>query len=697
MTDERDDERESQESPREGGASESQGGQNDSSESHEDDSVVEVGGHGAEAHDDLTDIDEVDHSRAPSGPDSASSPVVEGESRPAPSEREDRRPDLRRGDARPEVRRDERRSDGRRGGGRQEPRRQDGRRDEKRPDGRNDGRNDGRRDPRAEVRGDSRQDPRREPPRSEVRQEPRRDERRDDPRDLPEDQLEGMTDADGIRDLKRAGRHEPTPEELLPPDDDERHREGEGENSDREWHMVEEVDEGRPNTAPNPRERERDRGRGRGRGRDRDRDRDRDRGSRDVEELGASTSGIDVLDLPRGGERRRGIEPGVSLRDLMPFLRPPKHVVVLGASTGGGHTRVSHAVTESLRTLDRNMNLRELDLLDLLADEFRPAYVRAVLDDLARRPALFGVPFETSNPAESDLLPPDIDDFLRTAFAERLQQALLDRRPEWVVATHWLAFRWLEAADKDGVAIPKVIAVVSDPEIHELWFSPVVKHWLVPSMDVERRLMARGIPREAIFVTGLPVNPAFSAPIHRDDVRRGLGLRRDLPTILVRPGGIGSVERITAVVTRLLATAAPMNLLIVAGKNDRLRESLEALTVPDSMMMKAFAFVDNIHELMAVSDLLVTRATPHTVAEAQASVLPMLLLRPAAGVEERLADRLLSTGVALIARDDATLEAELVDLLANRRRMKAMRERMMASERPDGTTDTVERLTRLIR
>ncbi len=705
MTDERDDDRDVNESPREGGDAESRETRNDDTfESHDDD-VVEVGGHGGEPHDDLSEIDEMESMREapPSEPILPAAPAADV--RPEGGDGGERRPEARRDDRRGEGRRDERRGDGRRddrrGDGRRDDRRNDGRRDDRRGDGRRDdrrgdGRGDGRRGD--DRRPDARPDPRRQEPRAETRPDDRRQERREN----GDENSEIPTDAEAFRDVKRAGRHEPTPEELLPPEDDERTGDGDADAGDREWHMVEEVEGDRSPSQPSGRDRDRDRDRGGRdrrdrRGRDRDRDRDRERGGRDVEELGASTSGIDVLDLPRGGDRRRGIEPGVSLRDLMPFLRPPKHVVILGASTGSGHSRVSHAVIESLKSLDRNMNLRELDLLELLADEFRPAYVRGVLDDLARRPAMFGAPFETADPSQGDVLPADLDEFLRVAFSDRLQQALLDRKPEWVVATHWLAFRWLEAQEKAGVAIPKVVAVVSDFDLHDLWCSPVVKHWLVPSADVERRLVARGIAKDAIHVTGIPVNPAFATPINREEVRRSLGLRREWPTVLVRPGGIGSIERITAVVGRLLAGGASMNLLVVAGRNDKLRESLEALTVPETMFMKAFAFVDNIHELMAVSDILITRATPHTVAEAQASLLPMLLLRPSPGVEERIADRLLANGTAVVARDDAVLESEVADLVVNRRRMKAMRERMNGPDRTDGTGETVERLTRLIR
>ena len=97
-----------------------------------------------------------------------------------------------------------------------------------------------------------------------------------------------------------------------------------------------------------------------------------------------------------------------------------------------------------------------------------------------------------------------------------------------------------------------------------------------------------------------------------------------------------------------------MNLLVLAGRHDALREGLEKLGQPSPRsLLRAFGFVDNIHDLMAASDVLVTRATAQTAAEAAASGLPLVLLRPAPGVEERVADRLVAEGAAVVARDES--------------------------------------------
>jgi processive 1,2-diacylglycerol beta-glucosyltransferase len=381
----------------------------------------------------------------------------------------------------------------------------------------------------------------------------------------------------------------------------------------------------------------------------------------------------------------------------MPFLRPPRNLVVAGVSTGSGHLRVARAVFDGLKALDRNMMPRDVDLLEHVAPAFRPAYVRSVLDDVQRRPGLFGIPFETQPPTSAELMPADFDEFLKSVFDEKLERALFDRRPEWLVLSHWLPFRWLEARAQAGSNLPKIAAICPDPDYHEWWWSPVVKQWLVANREFAQRLIARGADAESVHVVGVPVGPQFRAPVAREAVARGLSLRKDLPTVLLRPGGVGPVERAVALVKKLLDLPIPMNLLVIAGKNERLREELETVGPSSRSYLKAFGFVDNIHEIMSVSDVLITRATPHTLAEATAAGLPLVLLRPTPGVEERAADGLVAEGAAVVARDEISLELELADLLRNRRRLRFMHERAVEIAQPDGSQNAIEKLTKLIR
>ena len=289
----------------------------------------------------------------------------------------------------------------------------------------------------------------------------------------------------------------------------------------------------------------------RGRGRRR-----RRRGSEAVEELGAST-GIDVLE-PSPHRRRRGaLEPGLTLKDLMPFLRPPKTVLVIGVATGNGHARAAAAIVEALKGLDRNLLPRQVDLLDLVDKVYRPQLVRNILDEVSRHPALYGRPFETGDPEEIADISDETKEVLDKVFGKKLEAVTVDKRPDYLVCTHWLPLNRLNALREEGRLSAGVIAAVCDPAIHDRWLSPVVSDYIVHDERVRQALINRGVEGNHVHVAGFPVSPAFATEPDRNKVVRELGIDSKLSTVLFRPGGVGSTERISALIQQMLEAGGP--------------------------------------------------------------------------------------------------------------------------------------------
>ena len=75
--------------------------------------------------------------------------------------------------------------------------------------------------------------------------------------------------------------------------------------------------------------------------------------------------------------------------------------------------------------------------------------------------------------------------------------------------------------------------------MHALWVHPHVDRYCVANEEVAFRLADRGVPREKISVTGIPVMPQFSAPLERAVCARELGLAPEKFTVLMMAGGAG--------------------------------------------------------------------------------------------------------------------------------------------------------------
>src|SRR5690606_15297049 len=136
--------------------------------------------------------------------------------------------------------------------------------------------------------------------------------------------------------------------------------------------------------------------------------------------------------------------------------------------------------------------------------------------------------------------------------------------------------------------------------------------------------------------------------VTRTEMRMQLGLEPDRPTVLVAAGGFGMMCADEA--AQVLSDRLPQaQLLVVAGRNEELRERLVkvALTAPGRII--PFGFVDHMHELMAASAFAVTKSGGLTTSECLALGLPMVVFNPIPGQEERNALYLLENGAGLWA------------------------------------------------
>jgi processive 1,2-diacylglycerol beta-glucosyltransferase len=87
-------------------------------------------------------------------------------------------------------------------------------------------------------------------------------------------------------------------------------------------------------------------------------------------------------------------------------------------------------------------------------------------------------------------------------------------------------------------------------------------------------------------------------------------------------------------------------------------------------------------ELMALSDLLITKPGGITVSESIATGVPMILIEPIPGQEEANADYLVEQGVAVKARNLPVLLRKLGLLVRDPGKLRAMSERAKAISHP---------------
>ncbi len=161
-----------------------------------------------------------------------------------------------------------------------------------------------------------------------------------------------------------------------------------------------------------------------------------------------------------------------------------------------------------------------------------------------------------------------------------------------------------------------------------------------------------GVPREKLRVTGIPIDPLFAAPLNRFEARKRLGLDADAAVILISAGGHG-VGPLEQLVRDLLTLQRPWQIVAIAGKPEKIRRRLEELAKEAGKLPRGspklcpVGFTTEMDKYMAAADLMVGKTGGLTTSEALSCSLPMALIEPIPGQEERNADHLLEAGAAI--------------------------------------------------
>jgi processive 1,2-diacylglycerol beta-glucosyltransferase len=200
-------------------------------------------------------------------------------------------------------------------------------------------------------------------------------------------------------------------------------------------------------------------------------------------------------------------------------------------------------------------------------------------------------------------------------------------------------------------------------------------------------VIERGGDIKTTFITGIPVNRVFLELYKRPEILGSLGLdTAHKKTLLFTSGGFG-LGPTEPIIRSLEKYSDEVQMIIVCGRNVKLKEYLENLKTP--LAIKILGFVNYMHKLMAVSDMVITKAGGSTICESLAVGLPMVIFSFIPGQEERNVRLLLKYGAARVIEKPEQITKSINDLLYNPNAMQNWREGIRSIARPFAAKEVV--------
>jgi processive 1,2-diacylglycerol beta-glucosyltransferase len=361
-----------------------------------------------------------------------------------------------------------------------------------------------------------------------------------------------------------------------------------------------------------------------------------------------------------------------------------KRILILSASAGNGHVRAAAALDKAFRQMPDVGEVRSIDALKYTNRLFRNFYSKLYTQLVEKAPTFLGWWYKTSDePWKTDQMRLMFD---RMNTAPLIKQ-ITDFAPTITICTHFLPATLISYLISEKKLQARLSIVVTDLDFHAMWLSRTFHRYFVALEETKVHLQKLGLPGERITISGIPIDPIFLKQSTEDQalVRTELGLDPALPVLLVSAGALG-VSPAEVILEALFDLKMPVQIVLIAGHNEELKKKLEIVgsRAPfPAIQVKVIGYTEEIHRWMAAATLLIGKPGGLTISETMASGLPMVIVSPIPGQEERNSDHLLEMGIAIKCNEFTTLSYKVGLLLEDPARLARMRENAFAWGRPD--------------
>lgn len=372
-------------------------------------------------------------------------------------------------------------------------------------------------------------------------------------------------------------------------------------------------------------------------------------------------------------------------------------ILICSASVGSGHGRAAQAIESAVALLRPDAFVRHVDTLTLTNPIFRRIYGRGYFDAIDFAPHFVRYVYDRLDRPKSGgfLGNASLSRAVTRLNLRRFIKLLTAERWDLVINTHFLPpeiVAWLRRTGQ--VSFPQA-TVTTDFDTHRIWVHHPCDHYFTATEEGRDNLASYGVPPDQITASGIPIDPVFSQPKSVGECRRLHGIVGEHTVVLQLSGGqgFGPAEQVHRAI---LNVTTPLEIVVVSGRNESLRQKIQAIPCPPCHRRIVLGFTNRMDELMGAADLIISKPGGLSSSEALARGAALMLIEPIPGQEERNSDYLLENGAAVKVNNLASLSYKLTRLVNDPQRLRSLREASSRISRPRAAFEIAQAALALI-
>lgn len=361
--------------------------------------------------------------------------------------------------------------------------------------------------------------------------------------------------------------------------------------------------------------------------------------------------------------------------------------LIFSVSIGNGHDQVAHTIKNALLMTNPNNKVKIVNTISLISPLLDKVILDSYLNILKFYPKAWGKIYEKTNKLDPII---DINDIANKLISSKFKKSTLIFEPDIIFCTHSFPASIIAALKEKKIINCPLITLITDYNIHSTYINDYTDFYIIPHEGLLYKIAAYGVPKEKVLPIGIPIKQDFYMPLNRKEILNNLNLE-DKRTILVMGGGLG-LGSINGIVRELDRKLENIQILAIAGRNQRLESKLKSLSTVNDL--KVYGFINNVHELMEISDCIITKPGGVTCAEILSKQKPLIIFSPLPGQESDNTEFLLNYGAAVTASSVNKIPP-LISLILNLQvKINSMKEISSYLKKPNATQDLITFITK---
>ncbi|MEG2935491.1 MAG: glycosyltransferase [Clostridium sp.] len=368
------------------------------------------------------------------------------------------------------------------------------------------------------------------------------------------------------------------------------------------------------------------------------------------------------------------------------------NILILSASTGGGHMKATETLKDYIESNDKNAKVKLVDTLEYINPLINKIISNGYVFLVRNMNYLYRIFYNDTDRKSLVSL------FVTKALmrlSKKIIPLIKNFNADIVVTVHPFSTEIISILKETSVIQIPHICLMTDYAAHNTWIKKNVDSYCVACEDMINEMVIRGVRPDIIHPFGIPVAKEFfeQSEEAKQAFREGLQLN-SVKTILIMAGSFG-VNNIEDIYNSLLTIKEEFQIIIITGNNNRLYDRIRSIR-QNTKKTEVVKYTRDVAKYMNLADVLITKPGGLTISEALAANLPMIIFDAIPGQEESNAKFLIKHGMAVSIGKGYNCNIVVEELLRDKSRMNKLEENCYKFNKEKSCKEIFELIKKLI-